>query len=183
LPANQRSREAKMKGTVLKCMEELVNSRFDPMTWAESLKKAGLSEHRMFSTMEDVDDAQAIVLMKSIAESTSMTMGAFMDAFGTYWSTVYAPRIYKPYFDRAKTAREFLLSLDEVHTVMTKSMKSARPPRFRYEWKGEKHLVMNYESHRGLVALMPGLVRGLGKYYKENLKVRTVGDSVHIVFE
>jgi len=172
-----------MKGTILKCMEELVTSRFDPTTWAESLKKAGLSEHRMFSTMEDVDDAQVVVLMNAISESTSLTMDAFMDAFGTYWSTVYAPGIYKPFFDRAKTAREFLLALDEIHTVMTKAMKSARPPHFQYEWKDEKHLVMHYSSHRGLVALMPGLVRGLGKYYKEKLKVHTVGESVHIVFE
>jgi hypothetical protein len=164
-------------------MEELVISRFDPTTWADSLKKAGLSEHRMFSTMEDVDDAQVVVLMNAISESTSLTMEALMDAFGTYWSTVYAARIYKPYFDRAKTAREFLLSLDEIHTVMTKSMRAARPPHFRYEWKGDKHLIMHYQSHRGLVALMPGLVRGLGKYYKEKLNVRTVGESVHIVFE
>jgi Haem-NO-binding len=172
-----------MKGTILQCMEELVISRFDPTTWTQSLKKAGLSEHRMFSTMEDVDDAQTVVLMHAISESTSLTMDAFMEAFGTYWSTVYAPRVYKPYFDRAKTAREFLLSLDEIHTAMTKSMRAARPPHFRYEWKGDKHLIMHYQSHRGLVALMPGLVRGLGKYYKEKLNVRTVGESVHIVFE
>jgi hypothetical protein len=48
---------------------------------------------------------------------------------------------------------------------MTKPVKFARPPRFGYEWQGEKHLIMHYESGRGLVAPMPGLIRGLGKYY------------------
>ncbi len=79
-------------------------------------------------------------------------------------------------------ARDLLLHLDEIHTVMTKSIKSARPPRFRYEWRGEKHLIMQYESNRGLVQLMAGLVRGVGKYYGEYLNVSIVGNAVHIQF-
>ena len=68
------------------------------------------------------------------------------------------------------------------HEVMTKSIKLARPPRFRYEWKGDKLLIMHYDSSRRLVALMPGLIRGLGKYYKERLTVRVVGNAVHVRF-
>lgn len=41
---------------------------------------------------------------------------------------------------------------------------------------------MHYESFRGLVALMPGLIRGVGKYYKENLTVTVVGNAVHVQF-
>ncbi|SPF31651.1 conserved hypothetical protein [Candidatus Sulfotelmatobacter kueseliae] len=41
---------------------------------------------------------------------------------------------------------------------------------------------MHYESERGLVALMAGLVRGVGKYYGEHLNVSTAGNAVHIQF-
>ena len=41
---------------------------------------------------------------------------------------------------------------------------------------------MHYESDRGLVILMPGLIRGVGKYYKERLTARVVGNAVHVQF-
>jgi len=171
-----------MKGTIVKCVEELVTTKFGKDKWKECLKKAGLSEQRIYATTEDVPDAEVMGIVKSVSAVASLSMEQVMDAFGDYWCTVYAPGIYKVYFDKAKNAREFLLNLDQVHTTMTKSIKSAKPPHFRYEWQGDKHLIMHYNSERGLVALMPGLVRGVGKYYKEDLKVNTAGNKVHIHF-
>ena len=171
-----------MKGTIVKCMEELVTSKFGEGKWKESLKQAGIPEWRSFTTFCDVDETEIMRMMKGIADAASLSMGQFMEAFGEYWSTVYGPNVYGAYFSDAKNARELLLNLDHIHEVMTKSMKSAQPPRFRYEWKGDKLLIMHYESHRGLVALMPGLVRGLGKYYNEDLATKVVGNAVHVQF-
>ena len=171
-----------MKGTIVKCLEELVTEKFGVEKWTESLKKAGIPEWRNFTTFCDVDETEVMGIMKGIAGVASLSMEQLMEAFGEYWSTVYGPNIYEVYFADAKCARELLLNLDHIHEVMTKSIKFARPPRFRYEWKGDKLLIMHYESSRGLVALMPGLVRGVGKYYKENLIVTVVGRAVHVQF-
>lgn len=171
-----------MKGTIVKCVEELVGTKFGQSKWKECLKKAGLSEGKIYTTMDDVADAEVMQIVNSVPAVSGLSMDQVMDAFGDYWVTVYAPSIYKVYFDKAKNAREFLLNLDQVHTAMTKSIKSANPPHFKYEWKGDKHLIMHYNSGRGLVGLMPGLVRGVAKYYKETLKVHTEGNAVHIQF-
>ena len=48
--------------------------------------------------------------------------------------------------------------------------------------EGDKHLIMRYESARGLVQLMPGLIRGVGKYYKQSLKVSLTGNDIHVDF-
>jgi len=171
-----------MKGTIVKCMEELVTNKFGEGKWKESLKKAGIPEWRCFTTFCDVDEAEVMGIMEGIAGAASLSMEQLMEAFGEYWSTVYGPHIYGAYFSDAKRARELLLNLDHIHEVMTKSIKFACPPRFRYEWKGDKLLIMHYESFRGLVALMPGLIRGVGKYYRENLTVKVVGRAVHVQF-
>jgi len=171
-----------MKGTIVKCIEELVTKKFGLAKWKECLKKAGVSEGRLYNTTEDVADAEVMAIVKGASAVASLSMEQVMDAFGEHWCTVYAPAVYKVYFEKAKSAREFLLNLDQVHTAMTKSIKSARPPHFRYEWQGDKHLIMHYSSDRGLVALMPGLVRGVGKYFKENLKVSAIGNAVHVQF-
>ncbi|HEY1983921.1 MAG TPA: heme NO-binding domain-containing protein [Terracidiphilus sp.] len=171
-----------MKGTVVKCIEELVGGKFGAAKWKECLKNAGLPESKLYSTFDDVPDAEVMAIIKAIAVIASLSLAQVMSAFGEYWSTVYAPRVYKSYFDAAKSTRQFLLNLDNVHVAMTRSVKSAKPPRFSYEWQGDKHLVMHYASERGMVALMPGLVAGLGKYYKDHPNVRLVGNAVHVQF-
>jgi hypothetical protein len=171
-----------MKGTILKCMEELVTKKFGAPKWKDSLKHAGLNENVIFMTTSDVPDAQVLSVMKGISTATSLSMDQVTEAFGDYWSTVYAPGIYGVYFEKAKNTRELLLNLDHIHTTMTKSMKGAAPPHFKYEWKSEKELVMHYESPRGLVMLMPALIRGVAKYYKEKLNVEAVGNTLHVRF-
>ena len=171
-----------MKGSIVECIRELVTRKFGAAKWKEALKKAGLPEGQLFSSLEDVPDSQVLAIMKGVADAASLTMPQVMEAFGEHWSSQYAPSVYKPYFASVKSTRELLLKLDEIHLAMTRSMKSAHPPRFRYEWKGDHHLVMHYQSQRGLVALMPGLIRGLGKQFKDNPSVNIIGNEVHVKF-
>jgi hypothetical protein len=174
--------EEPVKGTVVSCMEDLVTRKFGSAKWKESLQKAGIAPTRLFSSMEDVPDADVLAIMKGIAEATCLSMPQVTEAFGDHWSTQYAPSVYKTYFAAVKSTREFLLNLDQIHMAMTRSIKSAQPPRFRYEWQGDNHLVMHYDSKRGLVALMPGLIHGLGKYYNDRPAVNVVGNAVHVKF-
>jgi hypothetical protein len=171
-----------MKGTIVNCLEEFVTRKFGAEKWKESLERAGIPGSRIVTLLGDVDEAEFVRMMEGVVEVTSQSMEQTMEGFGEHWSVVYAPRVYAAYFSTAKSARELLLNLDHIHDVMTKSMKAARPPRFRYGWQGEKHLIMHYESRRGLVALMPGLIRGVGKYFKEKLSVETIGNAVHVRF-
>jgi len=73
--------------------------------------------------------------------------------------------------------------MDSVHVASTKSIPGANPPRFDYEWNDEKILIMKYKSQRGLIDFMVGLIKGVGKLYKADLKVTKLGsDKVKIVF-
>jgi methyl-accepting chemotaxis protein len=163
-------------------MEELVTKKFGANKWKASLKCAGLPESTIYMTTGDVPDADVLSIMKGIGEATSLSREQVTEAFGDYWSTVYAPDIYRVYFDKAKSAKEFLLSLDQIHVTMTKSIKGAAPPRFTYESPAEKVLIMNYTSPRGLVSLMPALIRGVAKYYNEKVSVTTTGNSIRAQF-
>ena len=42
---------------------------------------------------------------------------------------------------------------------------------------------MHYSSHRGLIDFMVGLVKGVGKFYNENIKVKKLGtEKIEVVF-
>jgi hypothetical protein len=166
-----------MKGTVVLCLQELVEKRFGAEKWKQSLRAAGLSEVRLFSTLEDVSDEQVFALAGIVSKTTKIPRERLREMFGEY-----APRIYGSYYRKAKTARDLLLNLDHIHTAMTNSMPGARPPRFKYHWTAPNVLTMHYQSKRGLVGLMPGLIRGVGKYYNEALRVIVKDNSVTVRF-
>ena len=181
-PAFRVSEERDMKGTIVKCMEELVTKKFGVEKWKQSLKDAGIPENRFFTTGEDVAEPEILAIMRGISTAAAISMEQVMEAFGEYWSSVYAPALYDVYFAKAKSTREMLANLDKIHVSMTKTIKNAHPPRFTYEWQGENTLIMTYDSDRGLVALMPGLIRGLGKYYKDKPQVTTTGNALKVHF-
>ena len=95
----------------------------------------------------------------------------------------YASNIYYPYYRQAKSAKEFLLNMDDVHKNVTDNIPNAHPPRFIFDWENDKTLIMTYQSHRGLIEFLVGLIKGVGKYFKEDLKVSAIGrDKVQVVF-
>ena len=170
-----------MKGTIVKCLEELVRKNYGADSWKAILTDAGQG-NKMFLASMDVPDADAVALIGSTAKVLNISQNDAFEAFGNYWSTVYAPSLYPAYFAKAKGARDFLLNMHGVHETVTRTVKDARPPHFTYDDSDPKKLVMNYSSSRNLVALMPGLVRGVAAYYKERVDVRLVGNALHISF-
>jgi hypothetical protein len=66
---------------------------------------------------------------------------------------------------------------------MTKSLEDSAPPRFDYKWEEKRTLIMTYKSKRNLIDFAVGLVKGVGKFYKEEIKVSKLSDDkIQIVF-
>ncbi|MCP4540472.1 MAG: hypothetical protein GY832_25320, partial [Chloroflexi bacterium] len=55
-----------MKGTIVKCLEELVVTQFGQDKWEKSLEDAGLSASTGGLPMSDVDDALVMKLVGSV---------------------------------------------------------------------------------------------------------------------
>ncbi len=85
--------------------------------------------------------------------------------------TLFAKRLYYAYTQQSKTAMEFMLNLDGIHERLTKKIKNAHPPRFKYKRIGRNILEITYISERNLIEFAIGLVKGVGEYYNENLQV------------
>lgn len=172
-----------MKGTIVKCLEELVIDQFGRERWEQILEGAGLSASTIVWPLADFDDSQVLDLVGALCESLHMSLSQAADAFGDYWVNVYSQKMYPLYYANHSTARDFLLAMDDVHVEMTRRMENARPPRFHYEWEDDRTLIIHYQSHRGLLDFVVGLVKGVGKHYGEALKVSKLEpDRVRVVF-
>lgn len=172
-----------MKAVIVNCLAELVRTKFGEDKWEASLTKAGVDPKLRLLPSENVDDATVVKVVGCVCEVLGLTLPQAADAFGEYWVTTFAPRIYSPYYQGVNTAKDFLLKMDRVHDASTRSIADARPPRFDYEWKDDRTLIMHYKSQRGLVDFVVGLARGVGKHFKEDLEVTKLSaDKVQIVF-
>ena len=117
-------------------------------------------------------------------ETLNLSREQVADAFGDYWVNDYSQKVYGHLYKIHKNAKDFLMAMDKVHYDLTKKMENARPPRFEYEQIDDKTLIMHYKSQRGMIDFMIGLIKGVGKFYNENLEVEKLSeDKVKIVFK
>ncbi len=172
-----------MKGVIMVCLSQLVMEKFGKDKWEEVLSRSGVDPHKHFIATEDVDDSSAMAILKATCEVLGVTLEQAAEAFGDYWVNVYAPNVYDIYYKNVNSARDFLLKMDEVHVKATKTLQDAKPPRFEYEWVDDNTLIMTYKSHRGLIDVCIGLVKGVGKHFQEDLKVSKLSpDKIKVVF-
>lgn len=172
-----------MKGAIVQCIGDLVKSNFGNDKWEKTLETAGISKTSFFTPIQNVDDEKVMKIIESVCKVANISPAQASDAFGDYWVNVYAPKLYGSYFKGANTSKELLLKMDDIHDKVTKNIPNALPPRFEYEWKNDKTLILKYKSKRGLIDILLGLVKGVGKYYKEDLKVTKISnDKLQVIF-
>ena len=142
------------------------------------MASVGLDEDHVFMINDDVDEKLTMDLLTKMPSVLGITFQQVCDAFGDYWVNAYVPKVYFGYIENYKTAKDFLLGMDTIHQQVTREVPNAHPPRFDYEEKGTDTLLMTYKSERGLVDLFISLVRGVGIYYKQELKITKHGDKL-----
>ncbi len=117
-----------MKGSIACCLRDLVIEKFGDDKWKKSLVEAGLGEKHSFFSLQDVEDATMMKVIQAVCKVTGVTEAQAADAFGDYWVNVYAKKYYQIYYSNKNDAKSFLLSMDDVHIRITKSIENAQPP-------------------------------------------------------
>ncbi|MCD6246521.1 heme NO-binding domain-containing protein [candidate division WOR-3 bacterium] len=172
-----------MKGVIAIAMRDMVIDKFGREKWEEGLARAGINKEPMLLPISDIEDSVVLKIVSALCDVLHLSQEKLADEFGDYWVNIYSQKIYASYYMGCNNAKQFLLKMDNVHVITTKNMLGAHPPRFDYEWEDEKTLIMHYKSSRNLIDFLMGLIKGVGKFYGENLKVLKIGtDKVKIEF-
>lgn len=163
-----------MKGVINKGIQELVESRFGAEAWSTIKEHAGCEEP-FFVITEDYPDEMSVALARSASKVSGLSIEDVLFEFGKFWVTNTGRNCYPTFYKMAGTsAREFLLNMDRVHDLATKSISNAVPPKFRYEELPDGRLLMHYDSKRNLCAAFRGLITGVGLFFNEDLEVNEI---------
>jgi len=166
-----------MKGVIADCLSKLVNSKFGSAKWHEILSMTGMDEQTVFLPSADVDDSSLMKLLSNTCSVLNLSLNDAADAFGMYWMNEYAPVIYSIYFKWFTSAKEFIMGMDSIHDATTKSIPNAHPPRFEFNQKDERTLLVTYKSSRSMIDFYIGLVKGVGHYFKTPLSVEKISSN------
>lgn len=114
-------------------------------------RKSERKKGTLFLPTSDIEDSRVINIINALCSTLNVSLAQAADIFGDYWINVYCQKMYRPYFRRYKTTKDFLLGLNEIHQEITEIMDNTKPPKFLYEWQNDKTLIMLYKSHRNII--------------------------------
>jgi hypothetical protein len=175
---DKKTEDSTMKGVIAICLSEVITKKFGTEKWQQILQAAGLPKSAYFLPQQNIEDAAVLKVIQSTCSVLDISLMAAAEAFGEYWCCDYAPRMYKAYYSGAHNAKEFLLRMKDVHDKVTRTVANARPPVFSYEQPAPNKLIMKYSSHRHLEDVFVGLVKGVGRHFREDLQLRRVSTGV-----
>jgi len=173
-----------MKGVIINCLKELVVEKFGKEKWDSITLLANVPAGTAFLNSTDLADTTAMKIIESTCQVLNISRTQAADAFGDYWANTFAPKMYGIYYNNIKTAKEMIMKLNFIHDMVTKSIRNATPPQFEITEKNANTLVVKYISKRGMLDFYIGLVKGVGRYFKQKLVVKQIsGDTVEIIFQ
>jgi len=166
-----------MKGSIVKCLADLVRNNFGEQKWTEIVQKSGENPNMAISATADFDDKTVFKIIENTCKVLNLSKQQACDAFGDYWVNTYAPKIYGIYYLKFQNAKQFIMGMDKVHETVTKSVINAQPPRFTVEEVDENTIIVNYISTRSMIDFYIGLVKGVGKYFNTSIGIKKLSEK------
>jgi len=172
-----------MKGAILLCIKEMVIKNYGYDKWTSILSAAGIHREPAINPISDIEDSFAMSVIKSMGTVLGLIGEQVGDAFGDYWVNHFAPRLYSFYYKGYRSAREFILDMDRIHDIATRDIINAHPPKFDFKWADDKRLIITYRSARQMIDICVGLIKGVGRYYHEDLKAKKLDEkTIEVIF-
>jgi len=170
-----------MYGLVNKAIRDLVIENHGPEKWSEICRLSDFPDEE-FVAMSPYPDKLTYTLVGNAARVLGADAGALLELFGEYWILYTANEGYGDLLALSgNSLAEFLGNMDMLHNRISGIMPDLQPPRFRTRNVQERSLELEYISHRdGLVPMVYGLLRGLGKRFGTPCTVEQIYERKNI---
>ena len=161
-----------MKGTVVSTWVKTCRSLYGEEVVKKCMKANGWPEKRVFTPLEDVNDKEIFEFINKVAKEAGKSSKELWGIIGENNLTAFFEDY--PSFFKKVTLFKFLKALNDVHAIVVKKIKGAKPPALVLEPISEKEAYFTYISERGLFEYFLGLLSGSAKFFNEDIKVEEI---------
>ncbi len=167
-----------MYGLVNKAIKDLIVTNHGTEKWAEICSLSNF-EDAEFVSIYSYPDSLTYDLVKNASRVLKADAGAILEAFGEYWILYTADEGYGDLMNLSgSNFPEFLGNLDMLHSRISNLMPQLQPPQFSTRNVTDNSVELEYRSKRdGLVPMLLGLIRGLGKRFDMEVSVKQIEEK------
>lgn len=164
-----------MYGLVNKAIRDLVVENYGQEKWSEICVLSDFPDEE-FVAMSPYPDALTYTLIGNASRVLGADANVLLEKFGEYWIMYTASEGYGELMNLSgRSLPEFLANMDMLHNRIAGIMPELQPPKFVTRNIGDCSLELEYHTHRpGLVPMMFGMLRGLGKRFNLDCKVEHI---------
>lgn len=160
-----------MKGIHLTEFVEFAEKRFSLKTADAMLTPHGLPSAGVYTQVGTYDHHELLELVRRLSRLSFIPAPQLLREFGQYLYTRLAiqySRLCNPYSD----SLELLAHLhNHIHMEVCKLYPDAQMPNLKAERVDADHLILNYESVRGLADLAEGLIHGCVQHFNDRVDI------------
>ena len=161
-----------MKGTIVSAWVETCKELYGEDLTNESLLNNGIDKDKVFLPSEDIEDKKAIGILEYIGGKLNKSSDHMWRTMGNHNVRTYT-KLY-PAFFRYKNLYSFLQAMYDIHVVVTKRVKGAKPPILDIQPIDKYTAHMTYASPRGMFSYFHGMLEGAAKHFEEDVSVETI---------
>lgn len=158
-----------MKGTVVSSWVESCRKLYGNDIVNKALKEFDLTSEHIFTPFEDVEDRVARGIIDHIGNQLGKTTKEIWNTMGEENIKTFSKNY--PGFFRHESAYQFLKSMNDVHIIVMKRFRGAKPPLLDVETISSHEILFTYRSKRGMVDYLIGLTNGAIKHFNENAQI------------
>lgn len=159
-----------MHGIIFKELQRYVSKSFGLPAWYGLLTGAALDQ-QLYLPTQNYPDAQLTALLNGVANLRGQPVPDTLEDFGTF----LVPNLLQVYGSMIQPRWRTLDLLEHtehtMHRVVRHASYAATPPRLLCTRTGPGEVVVHYYSERNLSSLGVGIIRGLARYYGENVRI------------
>ncbi len=158
-----------MKGTVVSTWIKTCRKQYSDQVVNKALESVGFKSNKTFSPLEDVDDTVVVKLFSSIASAVNSDEAKLWRNIGKDNIKTFS-KDYPGFFNH-DSLYHFLKSMDNVHSIVMKRIKGAKPPKLELEPISSREAVFTYRSKRGMYEYFQGLLEGAAEFFNEKIDI------------
>lgn len=170
-----------MKGTVVSTWVKTCRKLFDDEKVNQAIKEAGLENNGIYSPLVDVADEKIFNFVKIMAKKANIS-------YDDLWYKIGVDNIITfhdnyPAFFRHDKAYHFLSAMNDVHQIVIKRFRGAKPPILDMVPLTDHRANFTYRSKRKMFPYFLGLLEGVSKHFNEKIVVKELsreGDALNL---
>lgn len=160
-----------MHGAIFMMLKDFVATNHGLPAWDKMLEMAGQPKMALYLPTQSYPDADAVALVKAACELTGLPPEAVLEAFGVYIAPTLI-QMYRGLVHPDWKTLDLLMNVEEtIHKVVRRRNEGAEPPELRFKRINDRTLEFIYESKRQMAPLAMGIIKGVAKYYQEDIQI------------